>query len=373
MRAFQCPCEAHQTLCFDSRECPVCERFVGFCPDVLDMRAFEPEAGGVWKAFGDPAGRYRPCRNRTEHGICNWMVQESDRERLCLSCRLTEVIPDLSMPESLRYWGRLEAAKRRVLYAVTALGLPLSAGNAKAALCLRFRFLADRDAETEFTEPLPNHPPVYTGHEAGLITVNLAEADYIALTRARVTLGERYRTLLGHFRHEIGHFYWDMLIAHNPTRLRHFRDLFGDERQDYDAARQAHYDQLGGDVGSPTTISEYASMHPWEDWAETWAHYLHMIDSLETAAAHSVALGARRYGDLMLPQAARCFGGASELISAWMELTVMLNSLNRSLGLRDAYPFELTDPVRDKLAWVHQVIRDHVHSPGAREASLRAS
>src|SRR6202011_5238904 len=37
-------------------------------------------------------------------------------------------------------------------------------------------------------------------------------------------------------------------------------------------------------------VTPYASAHPWEDFAETWAHYFHMVDTLETATAFGLRL-----------------------------------------------------------------------------------
>jgi hypothetical protein len=91
--------------------------------------------------------------------------------------------------------------------------------------------------------------------------------------------------LLGHFRHEVGHYFWDRLVATDPHQLEEFRVLFGDDRQDYGEALKRHYDEGAPANWQDTYISMYATMHPWEDFAETWAHYLHIVDTLETAGA----------------------------------------------------------------------------------------
>jgi hypothetical protein len=210
---------------------------------------------------------------------------------------------------------------------------------------------------------------VHTGHAAGVITINIAEADDAHREQVREQLGEDYRTVLGHLRHESGHYFFDRLVASESGRLERFRQLFGDERADYAAALAAHYDQ-GPALVRDGFVSAYATMHPAEDWAETWAHYLHMVDTLETAGEYGLSLWseARPIGT---PRAVQPGGGAAnyfhELISTWNALTVALNSLSRSMGLHDAYPFALSQGVVDKLRYVHEAI-EH-----ATEASAPAA
>jgi len=183
----------------------------------------------------------------------------------------------------------------------------------------------------------------------------VAEADDPFREKMRVQMGEAYRTLLGHFRHEVGHHYWERLIE-SSDRLAPFRERFGDERVDYAEARQRHYDQGPPPDWSAGFVSAYASMHPWEDWAETWAHYLHMTDTLETA---------RAYGLVVRPEGARTpsvrtrrldLHDFEDLAAGWYPLTMALNSLNRSMGLPDTYPFVLSDTAIAKLRFVHEVI-----------------
>ncbi|MEX2365496.1 MAG: putative zinc-binding metallopeptidase, partial [Pseudohongiellaceae bacterium] len=141
-----------------------------------------------------------------------------------------------------------------------------------------------------------------------------------------------------------------------------FRELFGDERQDYRQAMQNYYQQKNPPAWQDGFISAYASAHPWEDWAETWAHYLHMIDTLETAND----IGFRIQND---PHAENENSGESDLSSVkgmnfnalmddWASLTIGLNALNRSMGLPDAYPFVLSPRATAKLRFVHHIITD---------------
>jgi len=210
-----------------------------------------------------------------------------------------------------------------------------------------------------FLENDPAAGQVFTGHESGLITINIAEADDPFREKMRVQMGEAYRTLLGHFRHEIGHHYWNRLIQDSPWLLR-FRERFGDERADYAQAQQRHYDGGPPQDWGLRFVSAYASMHPWEDWAETWAHYLHITDTLETARAYGLALRPKPVTDAP-PQprlAVRRLDPHSfeDLLAGWLPLTVALNNLNRSMGLPDSYPFILSDTAIEKLRFVHEVI-----------------
>ena len=360
-------------LFFESTHCTVCGRMVGFCPDTRSLHAFDQDAvDGFWKNPALP-GAYRQCANYTDHGVCNWMVPVADEQPWCRACRCNEVIPDLSLPQNLFYWRRLEAAKRYALYTLLQLGLPFGSALEMPAgkSGLLFRFMSDRDASSEFTQPLPGLGPIYTGHEHGAITINLAEADDIARTRARVRFGEGYRTLLGHFRHELGHYYWNVLVEPHPRRLRGFRALFGDERADYHGALQRYYTEGASGQWPDQYLSAYASSHPWEDWAESWAHYMHITDTLETAAACGLALEGGPFVPSDQPRRSsrggrRVAAQGEALLDEWIRLAIAMNALNRSMGMEDAYPFVLTAPIRGKLRWVHRLIARH--GAASREA-----
>jgi hypothetical protein len=209
---------------------------------------------------------------------------------------------------------------------------------------LAFSFKASTEAE-----------PVFTGHNEGLITINVAEADDPFREKTRQQLGEPYRTLLGHFRHEIGHYYWDRLIR--GRCLEPFRAMFGDETADYAGARKRHYESGPPADWTQRFVSAYASMHPWEDWAETFAHYLHIVDTLETARAYGLALKPKAASGLPAVATGRLqFDDFDDLVSAWFPLTSALNSLNRSMGLADLYPFVLSDAAIAKLRFVHDIV-----------------
>jgi hypothetical protein len=366
MKTFHCQYCGHPIF-FENIECLKCESALAFLPDRLNMAAIEQVPGSddeLWrprtrskKAHG---ARYRYCHNHTAQNACNFAVPADDPNPLCVACRLTHMIPDLSLPENPQRWYRLENAKRRLFYTLAKLGLVAKCPPNGEADGPVFEFLAD----------LPGQP-VMTGHSEGVITINVAEADEDERVRRRIEMHEPYRTLLGHFRHESGHYYWDRLIA-DGGRTESFREVFGDEQQDYQQALQDHYAR-GGTVPDwkDSFVSEYASSHPWEDWAETWAHYLHMVDLLETAASYNMKLTVPgqdvEVEDVVNPLET----GQPDfdtLVEQWVPVTLLVNSLNRSLGQDDAYPFALSGGALEKLRYVHDVISETRSKTGRQGA-----
>jgi hypothetical protein len=360
MKLFACQ-RCHQIVFFESVACTRCGATLAYLEDRRVLAAVQPLDPAAppsemrWTLLapdatpGAGARAYRPCKNSVDFEVCNWAIPADSppESPYCLPCRLNHVIPDLSDPDAKAAWRRLEIAKRRVVTTLRELGLPVEPRGEAHPHGLGFDFLKEEQGAK-----------VFTGHDDGLITINIAEADDPFREKMRVQMGEAYRTLLGHFRHEIGHYYWDRLIEGSPA-LPGFRDQFGDERASYQEAQQRHY---GG--GPPADwparyVSAYASMHPWEDWAETWAHYLHMFDTLQTARAYRLELRPRAAAQRPAPKVAagrldmRDF---DELIDGWVPLTMAMNSLNRSMGLADPYPFVLSEVAIDKLRFVHQVV-----------------
>jgi hypothetical protein len=350
MKLFACPV-CKQTLHFENSECTQCHHVLAYLPDrgtltALDQAASEP---GVFVALGAKAGggRYRLCDNQVNHGACNWAIPEADTERLCRACRLNDIVPNLSDPLAKAAWIKLEANKRRMLYTLLELELPVESRHERPN-GLSFALKQD----------LPGQEKVLIGHDVGLITINIAEADAPFREKTRLELGEAYRTLLGHFRHEIGHYYWDRLIANTPF-LEPCRALFGDERASYEEAVAVHYRDGAPPDWTTRFVSSYASMHPWEDWAETWAHYLHMVDSLETARSFGMVLrpqSDKGKNELTVKSFRLDFDDIDDLLGAWVPLAIALNALNRSMGLSDPYPFVMPEPAVKKLRFVHQVI-----------------
>ncbi len=337
---------------FENSLCVKCSRQLGFLPDVLELSALEPAADDQWRALSPLAKKnvYRNCANGQQHKMCNWLVPAEDPNPLCVSCRLDEIIPDLTDGKNLERWTKLELAKRRCLYTFLKLGLPVQSAASSGHISLIFRFLQDQE-----------NAPVLTGHQDGIITVNVAEADDDEREHRRLTFHEPYRTLVGHFRHESGHFYWDRLIANSPN-LNRFRELFGDETMDYDAALKNYYQQGPAKDWHDRTVTAYASAHPWEDWAETWAHYLHIMDTLETAANFGLNVDSDNAANDGSPRTSPVkFDEQMDfdtLLADWIPLTCALNSINRGMGLSDLYPFVIPSAVVGKLRFIHTVIHE---------------
>jgi len=385
MRTFSCQA-CGQPVYFENSVCTHCGATLGFLPDQLRLSALEQGSDGLWRqpapqtdaakraaapglfarwlgrqparaaapaAQDAPASAYRKCANYEQHEVCNWMVPADVDEPFCAACRPNQVIPNLARPGNLDKWFRIERSKRRLAYGLLRLGLPMRTKAADPAGGLGFAFLSGLDAA-------PGEP-VMTGHANGLITINIDEADAAHRERMRLDMDEKYRTLLGHFRHEIAHYYWDLLIR-DGGRLEEFRGVFGDEQQDYGQALNDHYANGAPPDWQDRFVSAYAASHPWEDWAETFAHYLHIVDTLETSEHFGVRIE-RRLPDGSVQRSDPDFDPYTiedfqPIVDDWLPLTFALNSLSRSMGQPDMYPFVLSPPVIDKLGYVHRVVRE---------------
>lgn len=332
-------------LYFENNKCLVCGHAVGFDSKTLSMITLMEGEGGA----------YEYCKN-AEYGVCNWLVPIGVAGKngeagngYCVACAMNRTIPSLDIQDNLRRWKNLEVAKHRLVYSLLRLNLPLSTMGANGEESITFDFMADgRSGER-----------VMTGHDNGIITINIEEADEAARARHKLDLGERYRTLLGHFRHEIGHFYWDVLVS-NHGSIDKYRQLFGDERIDYAAALQIYYTNGAPGDWMQYFVSPYATAHPWEDWAETWAHYLHMMDTLETAWAFGIRIdpaelesGAGISANII--QDPFTMVKFDRIIKGWLPLCFAVNSLNRSMGHPDFYPFVLSGKVIEKLRFIHEL------------------
>ena len=349
MKTFHCD-KCSQQIFFENTLCFNCESTLGYQPVTRSVNSFEKTDDGHWRSLNrtDEGKLYKQCSNYTQHNVCNWMLPADDPHDLCESCQLTAVIPALTCEKNHILWARLEAAKRRLLFSLAMLNLTPVSKEVDPETGLSFQFLEDSVSDG----------CVMTGHDNGLITLNIAEADPAERERTREQMHERYRTLLGHFRHESGHYYFDRLIADSEW-IDEYRKLFGDEREDYGDSLKRHYDQGPPADWEERFVSTYASSHSWEDWAETWAHYLHMLDTLETAHACGLQLKPRKPDEpaldgITLPTRTDAF---DDTLHDWFALTYVLNSLNRSIGMPDSYPFKLSTPVLEKLEFVHKVVR----------------
>jgi hypothetical protein len=335
---------------FENDRCVKCGEHLGFFPDTLEMSSDK-------KLMTRSSTREaRRCSN-SQHQVCNWMVLDSDD--FCLACRLNEVVPDLIIAGNPERWSKLEISKRRCVYTFLQLRLPIDTPEDKSRRPLRFRFLGDT----------PNMPPILTGHDNGVITVNIAEADDDERERRRVNLHEPYRTLVGHIRHESGHYYWDRLVAYSGY-LAEFRKLFGDETADYKGALQKYYQQGPVAGWEERNVTAYASLHPWEDWAETWAHYLHMVDVMETAASYGLSVNrAGRENEAPKKVEGKINPGRRDfdkLLNDWQPLTLALNSINRGMGVSDLYPFVISKTAIEKLRFIHTLIESHADASRTR-------
>ncbi|WP_202396912.1 zinc-binding metallopeptidase family protein [Teichococcus coralli] len=396
MRLFNCDV-CGQLLYFENTRCMRCGATLGYLPEANRLSALDPAegergvpqgsedqpqvghpaedqqmvgqegagqpevgrraVGQLWRPRADPGRLYRFCSN-AHHEACNWLVPEDAPGVFCLACRHNRTIPDLADPTNLAHWRKIEEAKRRAFYSFIRLGLPLINRVEDPENGLAFDFLADPLGE--------GGTKVMTGHDNGLITLALVEADDAERNRRRTEMGEPYRTLLGHFRHESGHYFWDRLVR-DGGHLEACRALFGDDSEDYGAALQRHYN-----AGPPADwqehfVSTYATAHPWEDFAETWAHYLHIVDTLEMARAFGLGIAPRvEHGEELAAEVDFNPYRTTEIapvIEAWVPMTAAVNSLNRCMGAPDLYPFVISPAVVEKLAFIQALV--HGTLPGA--------
>jgi hypothetical protein len=339
VHAFACP-HCSQLVFFHNSVCLRCNSDLGFDPEQHTM------------VLADDG--FIRCAN-LDLASCNWLMSDPEdaaaHEGLCRSCRLTRTRPDDDDAAALAAFAEAETQKRRLVYQLDELGLPVVPYDEDTEQGLAFDLLSSRFDQ------------VMIGHDDGLITLDLAESDDAHREQVRQQMGEAYRTVLGHFRHEIGHYYWDVLVADEPERLAAFRDLFGDETFDYGEALQRHYDQGPPADWEDHYVSQYATMHPWEDWAETFAHYLHIRDALQTAASFGLQVTGPKIpspdanGELAAaPEEPSDADSIHDLVTDWLALTYALNAMSRSLGNHELYPFVLAPAVIDKLRYVHRLI-----------------
>ncbi|MGN6606244.1 MAG: zinc-binding metallopeptidase family protein [Jatrophihabitans sp.] len=354
MRPFACT-NCHALVHFPNSECVTCGHRLGFDRRAHALVALADD-GTLTRADGSTA---YPCANR-ELAACNWLADAPGA--LCGCCELTRTRPSDDDHEGLAAFARTEFAKRRLVYQLDDLGLPTTPRTADPGHGLAFDLLSSADG------------PVTTGHADGVITLDLAEGNDSHREAMREQLGEPYRTLLGHLRHEIGHWYWQVLVASDDDRLARFRALFGDDRADYAEALRTHYDRLG-DSSDWTTdhVSAYAAAHPWEDWAETFAHYLHIRDTLQTAAGYGMKVAGP---DIAVRCAAPLSAEPSDehddfdtIIADWVPVSLALNAVNRSMGKDDLYPFVLTEVVLRKLRLVHALVAGQATASSRRPSA----
>ena len=382
-------CQCGQPVFFRNSQCLACGTPLGYdceratllplmtsVPEKLPGAESGSEVTPLWQAWqvsSAPSGNsssssgsseilYKRCLNLSTPAACNWLIGADDTQGMCRACRLNRTIPDLAdanHPDNGYLWGRIELAKRRLVSSLITLGLPVAS---------RISEDPQRGLVFDFLRSPINGPHVMTGHDTGLITLNVDEADDAKREAVRKALREPYRTLLGHFRHEVGHYYWDRLVAGTPW-LSGFHQLFGDESINYLDALRRNYD-----AGPPADwplhfVSAYASTHPWEDWAECWAHYLHMRDTVDTALSFglSVELLDLEFTPFTLDAVYQPeHPGAGQFLAFlnhWTRLTTLLTEMSRSMGQPDFYPFVLPRDVVAKLHFIHLVVKSGSQPP----------
>lgn len=354
MRLFSCQ-SCGQILFFENVRCERCGHALGFWPDESNLHALEPapdSTGDTWTALGIEGRTFRLCAN-AQYDVCNWLVDAGLGETFCAACRHNQTIPELHVADNHLAWRKIEMAKHRLFYGLYRLGLLKAIDLGAAHEPLVFRFLADL--------PNPEGQKVMTGHEDGVITIALSEADDAEREQRRKAMGEPYRTLLGHFRHEVAHFFWDRIVR-DGNRMDECRAVFGDETQDYQQALQSHYETGAPADWQERFVSTYATSHPWEDFAETWAHYLHIVDTLEMAGSYGLRLAPAVDKDKEFdvgygldPYKAT---DIQSVIDVWLPVSTGLNSLNRAMGKDELYPFILSPAVIQKLGYMQKLIRD---------------
>ncbi len=330
MRDFLCP-HCGFRLAFENSKCLNCGNELGFDLDVRDFAI----VGANDQTIAEPVRRR--CANKNI-AVCNWLIGPDSTSSLCRSCALTRTRPSDSDLVGLPEFAEAEAAKRRLVLELTELGLPIVSRVVDAERGLAFDLLSSQQQK------------VITGHDSGVITLDLAESDDVHREQLRVSMDEPYRTLLGHFRHEIGHYYFFVLAETGEPRKR-FEDLFGDPDTDYQAAMDRHYSQGAPAGWQQDYISSYATMHPAEDWAETFAHYLHIRDTIDTSAAFGFAPSGATVDRPLAGDA-----GFDHIIELWLPLSWALNMINRSMGHDDLYPFVLPPRVLDKMRFIHELV-----------------
>lgn len=335
MRDFNCP-NCGQRLAFENSLCLSCGSDLGFSLDDMALLVIaEPEESDHAGAVDER--KYRLCANLYV-AECNWLVRVGGNA-LCASCSLTRTRPADTDTVALASFAVAERAKRRLIAELHELKLPIVGRDEDPEFGLAFDLLS-----SEFEK-------VFTGHQNGVITLDLAEGDDVHREQLRVSMDEPYRTLLGHFRHEIGHYYYYRLVAPSAAYTARFGELFGDADADYQQALDRHYKDGPPDGWEDDYVSSYATMHPAEDWAETFAHYLHIRDTLDTAAAFGFAPAGATFERKVLGPS-----GFDTIIEMWLPLSWSLNMVNRSMGRDDLYPFVLPPAVLEKMRFVHTVI-----------------
>lgn len=361
MKLFHCA-HCQEQVYFDNHTCLSCGAVLAFLPLELTLAGFvlasQDGPPGFFSRLGQPEDepcRWRPCVNRHSARQCNWAVSNDDNNVACESCRLTDAAACAPESGHEKRWYAAECSKRRLVYTLLSLGIPLQAKQGPddwAGLAFVWRVAEGGEAAV-------------TGHDDGTITLDLMEADDDHRESARVAFNEPLRTVLGHLRHEISHYLDMRFVDTNAALAQEFTQLMGDKQRDYPQALQQHYQNGAPPDWQQHHISAYASAHPWEDWAETCAHYLLMVDAVETASAWGLRLEhVESVGDTT-PDNVSNLPAQRLVVKHWLPVSRFLNAMARAIGLRDSYPFVIAPNVLDKLDFVQRVLQQAPQSPHA--------
>lgn len=343
MKIFECG-NCHHPLFFESYTCENCGHLCGYRDQDRKMLTFNPHNNAL---ISDREQiEYKYCKNK-EYEVCNWLVEKNDPHEFCHACQLNRTIPNLSAKKNFEKWRNLEVAKHRLIYQLQKIGLALPSKHSfEEGLC--FDFVARQ-----------NNPKLMTGHANGVVTILLREADSVLREQTRKQLFEPYRTLIGHLRHEVGHYFWNQLVWNDQYVLANFRTVFGNEQLDYSEALQKYYKDGAQFNWQESFISKYATSHAWEDWAETWAHYLHVMDMVETA--YFFGLKVNPASPIKDVQAEVSYDPYTEndfdvIVNTCVPLSFAVNSINRAMGVPDVYPFVISPAVVEKMKFIHQLL-----------------
>ena len=369
MKTFQCTC--NNTLFFENDHCLQCGSDVGWCPRCERVTTLVPSTPDMFQCGNPQCGAtLAKCHNFHAENVCNRCVLAdpgTPPDTLCDCCTHNETIPDLSVDGNREKWAQLEAAKRRLVYTLDLLGLPRPSSPEESHLPLSFDFKADIVPPKRTWGLAGKSERVFTGHANGKITINIREADPVERETLRVDLGEAHRTLVGHFRHEIAHYYWDLLVRDQQPEPACVA-VFGDHTNPTYADALERYYQQGAPAGwAENYVSAYATMHPWEDFAETFATWLDLVSVIDTA--HHV--GFSDVPDLHTAD-------TPTLVAAYRRIGIAMNEMNRTMGLNDFLPEVMTPAVVKKLDFINQLVRDTAQAgdrptPTARSAASRSA
>ena len=342
MRRFTCESCAEE-VAFDALRCASCSSPLGYVPAQQAVKVLHPAAGAVsFSISGDDAEFWR-CPNSARG--CNWVLPAGTGDIWCRSCGLTPGRPDETNPDALAAWSTAEAVKRRLVHQLDHLALPIDPRSDATPDGLAFDLVY-----------VPGQfGPAGKVDEA--VTLDLADADVQDVGAPPRRVHAPFRTLIGNLRHKVGHHYWHRLVGQSD-HVTPFRRLFGDERADYPAAIEPHQAAVAHHWDASRFVTGRAESHPFEDWAETFAHYLHILDATDTAEAYRLPDGQCEMGR---PQSSPGGGTFAEILRLWRPTAPAVNALAASLGLPAVYPFQLTGVVLQKFEFVHARVTAHAH------------